>query len=110
MNQERLFSYGTLRDEKVQCAVFGRPVAGTPDAITGYRLRSVTISSKGAAAISGTDAHTILEPGEGDPIEGTLFHISAADLACADAYESAEYKRIRVRLRSGVDAWVYVRA
>ena len=109
MSQKRLFSYGTLRDAAVQRAVFGRTVEGTPDAITGYRLRDVKISSAQAAAISGTDAHTIMEPGDGPPIEGMLFVISAADLARADAYESAEYTRIEVRLRSGTDAWVYVR-
>jgi gamma-glutamylcyclotransferase (GGCT)/AIG2-like uncharacterized protein YtfP len=107
---ERLFSYGTLRDEKVQRAVFGRPVAGTPDAIVGYRLKPVTITSAEAVAISGTAAHTILEPGDGPPIEGMVFELSAEDIARADAYESAEYKRVLVRLRSGADAWMYVEA
>jgi gamma-glutamylcyclotransferase (GGCT)/AIG2-like uncharacterized protein YtfP len=107
---EHLFSYGTLRDAPVQRAVFGRTITGTPDAITGYRLRPITISSQDAAAISGTDAHTILEPGDGPSIEGTVFAISADDLASCDAYESAEYTRIKVRLRLGIDAWVYVRA
>ncbi|MEJ1969556.1 MAG: gamma-glutamylcyclotransferase family protein [Rhizomicrobium sp.] len=110
MSEERLFSYGTLRDPKVQRAVFGREIASTADAITGWRLREVANSSAQAVAISGLAVHTVLEPGDGPPIEGALFRITQADLVRADAYESAEYKRVEVTLRSGATAWVYVRA
>jgi len=51
---EQLFSYGTLRDEKVQRAVFGRTVAGRPDAIIGCRLEPVSITDQKSIAISGT--------------------------------------------------------
>jgi hypothetical protein len=34
-NVERLFSYGTLQDEAVQRATFGRTLRGTPDRL-GY--------------------------------------------------------------------------
>jgi hypothetical protein len=108
---QHLFSYGTLQQENVQIAVFGKPVSGKPDAIVGYDLVPVTISSQEAVAISGKAVHTTLVPADGEatPIEGVVFHISEDDLAAADRYESAEYKRIRVALRSGVEAWVYVR-
>lgn len=108
---EYLFSYGTLQDVKVQHAVFGKSVSGEPDAIVGYDLVPIMISSEEAIAISGKAEHTTLVPakGEGTPIEGIVFHITASDLASADRYESAEYHRIKVKLRSGVDAWVYVR-
>ena len=33
---ERLFSYGTLRDEAVQRANFGRTLQGSPDAAVRY--------------------------------------------------------------------------
>lgn len=108
---EYLFSYGTLQDEKVQRAVFGKPVSGKPDAIVGYDLVPVMISSQEAIAISGKAQHTTLVPakGESTPIEGVVFHITASELAAADRYESAEYHRIKVKLRSGIEAWVYVR-
>jgi hypothetical protein len=108
---EHLFSYGTLQDENVQRAVFGKPVHGTPDAIVGYDLVPVMISSQEAIAISGKAEHTTLVPAKGEsaPIEGVVFHITAGDLAAADRYESAEYRRIKVGLRSGIEAWVYVR-
>jgi gamma-glutamylcyclotransferase (GGCT)/AIG2-like uncharacterized protein YtfP len=109
---ENLFSYGTLRDESVQQAVFGRAMKGILDAIVGYRLASVTITDPSAIAISGKTVHHILEPTgqESDQIEGTLFQLTAKDLQLADAYEDKAYKRVQVRLRSGLDAWVYVQA
>lgn len=108
---EHLFSYGTLQDEKVQRAVFGKPISGKPDAIVGYELVPVMISSQEAVAISGKAEHTTLvrAKGESAPIEGVVFHITASELAAADRYESAEYHRVKVKLRSGVEAWVYVR-
>jgi hypothetical protein len=39
-----------------------------------------------------------------------VFEVTTAELAAADEYEVADYKRVSVRLKSGVQAWVYVRA
>ena len=109
---ENLFSYGSLREKSVQREVFGHLLEGVSDAIVGYRLGSVTITDQKSIAISGTAAHQILEPTgrESDKIEGMLFQLSARDLELADSYEDAAYQRVRVRLRSGTDAWVYVKA
>ncbi len=109
---ENLFSYGTLQEEEIQRAVFGHPVAGTPDALVGYRLRVQVITDARAIAISGRAEHTVLEPSgqETDHIEGMLFRLTAEELARADAYEDKAYKRVLVPMRSGVDAWVYVGA
>jgi gamma-glutamylcyclotransferase (GGCT)/AIG2-like uncharacterized protein YtfP len=107
-----LFSYGTLREDEVQRAVFGRGVPGGADAILGHRLLQVIITDPAAIAISGRADHTILEPtgNDGDRIEGVVLEITEAELRLADAYEDAAYKRVQVRLRSGQQAWVYVRA
>lgn len=109
---ESLFSYGTLREDGVQNTVFGRKVAGSPDAILGYRLQPVTITDPAAIAISGRAEHTILEPTgrDEDRVEGMVLLISAAELQLADGYEDAAYRRAKARLRSGAEAWVYVRA
>src|SRR5882757_5885772 len=97
-----LFSYGTLRDEDVQLAVFGRVVNTTPDAIVGYRIVTVTITDPAAIAISGHSDHRIVEPTghDGDQVEGAVLPISEEELRLADAYEDAAYKRVSVRLRS----------
>ena len=109
---ENLFSYGTLREGAVQNSVFGRSIAGSDDAIVGYRLQPVTITDPSAIAISGRAEHTILEPTgrDADQVEGMVLRITAAELALADAYEDAAYRRARARLRSGAEAWVYLRA
>ena len=105
-----LFSYGTLRQRDVQLTTFGRELDGRADAITGYELDHVTITDPHVIATSGSDRHPILRPTDrpGAEVAGTVFEISEAELASADEYEVDDYRRIRVPLRSGGHAWVYV--
>ena len=107
-----LFSYGTLQQENVQLSSFGRVLAGTPDAMPGWRQSEIEITDPEVIRTSGKRFHPIVEP-SGDPadeVSGTVFRITEAQLAAADAYEVSDYKRILVRLKSGSDAWVYVRS
>jgi Gamma-glutamyl cyclotransferase, AIG2-like len=106
-----LFSYGTLQQEGVQIASFGRALKGKPDALPGWRREMVEILDAEVFCLSGERFHPILVPGEAsDEIAGMVFEISEAELQRADAYEVAAYKRIAARLKSGLDAFVYVRA
>jgi gamma-glutamylcyclotransferase (GGCT)/AIG2-like uncharacterized protein YtfP len=107
---ELLFSYGTLRQREVQLTTFGRVLDGRPDAIVGYDLDYVTITDPHVIAASGSDRHPILRPTDraDAAVEGTVFVVSAAELAAADEYEVDDYRRIAVPLRSGERAWVYV--
>jgi gamma-glutamylcyclotransferase (GGCT)/AIG2-like uncharacterized protein YtfP len=105
-----LFSYGTLRQPEVQLATFGRLLDGRADAIAGYELGTLTITDPQVIAASGSDTHPVLRR-SADPgahVDGTVFAISAAELAAADDYEVADYTRVEVPLRSGLVAWVYV--
>ncbi len=43
-----------------------------------------------------------------DRVPGMVFEVTAEELASADAYEDADYRRIRVTLASGREAWLYV--
>ena len=107
-----LFSDGTLRQSAVQVETFGRRLRGEPDAILGYRRCELRITDPRVIATSGADVHPILMPSD-DPhaeVPGTVFRLSADDLAAADRYEVADYTRIEVPLRSGARAWVYVYA
>lgn len=107
-----LFSYGTLRQEGVQRATFGRLLEGRPDALTGYALSPMTITDPKAIAASGSAVHTIARP-TGNPedrIEGLVFRLAPAELESADRYESGPIRRIAVRLESGDEAFVYVSA
>ena len=40
---------------------------------------------------------------------GMGFFVSHAELLAADAYEVDDYQRVRVELKSGRQAWVYIR-
>ncbi|AHE54868.1 hypothetical protein NX02_15940 [Sphingomonas sanxanigenens DSM 19645 = NX02] len=91
-----------MRDPLVQQRLFGRDLAGKPDALTGYVLASILI---------GGAIYPILHPGgSGDRVAGTALAVTGNDLAAADAYEGDDYARIAVTLESGRGAFVYVAA
>lgn len=107
-----LFSYGTLQDKPVQLANFGRELTGQQDAMLGYSQSWVEITDPQVLASSGKTHHPIVAPSV-DPsanVEGMVFQITEQELAAADAYEVADYKRVEVELASGLRAWVYVQA
>jgi len=107
-----LFSYGTLQQKEVQLASFGRLLDGSVDALPGYRQSMHEIFDADVIRTSGKRFHPIVEASiaETDQVVGVVFSITAAELAATDAYEVSDYKRVRVRLRSGRDAWAYVKA
>lgn len=43
-----------------------------------------------------------------EEVSGVVFRITPAELAAADTYEVSDYKRILVRLKSGLETFVYV--
>ena len=107
-----LFSYGTLQQENVQVATFGRRLDGRPDSLAGFALSPMTITDPNVIAASGLAVHTIARP-SGDPedrISGTVFTLTEAEIESADRYESGPIERIRVRLESGGEAFIYVAA
>ena len=105
-----LFSYGTLQQEDVQLATFGRRLIGAADALVGYRQSMVKIDDPEVVRTSGKTHHPIVAfTGKGeDRVPGALFEISDAELAHADAYEVGAYVRVEAKLASGLEAWVYV--
>jgi hypothetical protein len=107
-----LFSYGTLRQENVQRATFGRLLEGRSDALAGFALSSMTITDPHVIAASGAAIHTIARPSgnPADRIPGIVFSLTGAEIEAADRYESGPIERIRVRLESGDEAFVYVAA
>ncbi|HEY3676940.1 MAG TPA: gamma-glutamylcyclotransferase family protein [Candidatus Tumulicola sp.] len=107
---EYLFVYGTLRDPAVQLAVLGRYVAGTPDAVKGFALSTVTICDADVIAKSRETVHRILIE-SADPasiVEGVVLSIDSEELRSADAYETNQYSRVQVDLVSGKRSWIYV--
>ncbi len=106
---ENLFSYGTLQTEAVQLAIFGRRLAGKPDALVGYRLTMIQIENQDFVAANGANHRNLQFTGStSELVEGTVFTLTRKELEKADVYEPAEYQRVLAQLRSGMNAWVYV--
>ena len=107
---DKLFSYGTLRAEAVQLATFGRTLEGKPDVLVRYSLKMIRIQDQDFVALSGAEYHrTIRFTGQtSDIVEGTLLAVTEKELEQADSYEPEGYERVRVGLKSGTRAWVYV--
>jgi hypothetical protein len=109
---ERLFSYGTLALPHVQLELFGAELPTTPGTLVGWRLRMLRITDAAVLAMSGEAEHPILEhTGEAsDRVDGAVIELTPDQLAAADAYEVDDYRRVRVSLTSGLEAWVYAGA
>jgi len=108
---ELLFSYGTLQQESVQLVQFGRRLEGRADVLPGWRTAMVEITDPDVLVKSGKTHHPIVTPGGmDDSVAGMVFEITAQELASADTYEVADYKRVAAPLASGVTAWVYIKA
>lgn len=58
----QFFSYGTLQQERVQLASFGRILQGVPDAIVGFRKELVEIKDASVLEASGEQSHPIVVP------------------------------------------------
>ena len=100
----RLFSYGSLRESRVQLAAFGRLLSGQPDELVGFELGRAPRADKQLA--------NVVRNGRGDSrVPGMSFEVTEAELQAADEYERADdYVRIAVELASGAEAWVYLDA
>src|SRR5262245_45976058 len=95
-----LFAYGTLQQDDVQRATFGRSLQGESDALVGFE-RTMARGHVTAAETGRPD----------DRVPGIVYEVMDADLAAADRYEErASFARISGTLASGKHAWVYVDA
>ena len=107
--KENLFSYGTLQKGEVQLKLFGRLLTGAKDALKGCTLAPIEIKdevflSKGEDKFQLT---LIFTDDDADLIEGTVFEIFENELLLADKYEPENYRRIKITLASGKEAWIY---
>lgn len=107
---EKLFSYGTLQQQDVQLATFGRVLQGQKAAIVGYKRSLLEIMDAAVVATSGKRHHPIVCASENDDelVDGTVFLVTPEELAQADKYEVNDYERVRATLHDGGQVWVYV--
>src|SRR5262249_1285032 len=107
-----LFSYGTLQQPAVQMSTFGRLLRGQPDEIVGFEKSLLEIDDPQFVATSGSAHHAIVQfNGRSESrVSGTVLELTDDELAKADRYEPAGYKRVHAMLASGRTAWVYAAA
>jgi gamma-glutamylcyclotransferase (GGCT)/AIG2-like uncharacterized protein YtfP len=104
-----LFSYGTLRDPAIQLAVFGRALSGTADLLVGYVRESFEVRDPAFTSVYGSRHVIVQHTGrDDDRTPGTVLELTEAELAKADDYEPAGYRRVAARFASGRQGWVYV--
>ncbi len=104
---ENLFSYGTLQRDNVQIELFGRLLNGAKDILRNYKIALIEIKDESFLAKGEEKFQKTLVPSKNDFIEGTVFEVSAEELLVADKYEPNNYRRVKVRLQSGKEAWIY---
>ena len=82
---------------------------GSTDVLKGYRLQEVEISDKAFLAKGEEKKQlTAVETNnEDDEVNGTALELTAAELELTDQYEPQGYRRVKVRLASGKEAWLY---
>jgi gamma-glutamylcyclotransferase (GGCT)/AIG2-like uncharacterized protein YtfP len=105
-----LFSYGTLQEERTQLELFGKTLKGSADILKGYTVASIEIKdekflAKGEQSFQST---AIFTGKENDRIKGTVLEITEEDLRLADKYEPDGYDRVLVKLKSGIQSWIYL--
>lgn len=97
---ERLFVYGSLKSNEIQKELLGRELIGLTDSLSNYHFSNIDIEG---------DQYLIAEPKDGELIDGIVYEVSTQELEGIDRYEGREYKRVKVRLDSNLEAWIYVR-
>ncbi|SEB01972.1 gamma-glutamylcyclotransferase family protein [Alkalimonas amylolytica] len=104
-----LFSYGTLQQEEVQIANFGRALTGNKDTLECYVVGEIEITDERVIRESGKAIHPILRftGNSMDAVDGTVFEITDLELAKADDYEVEDYVRVAANLKSGAECWIY---
>ena len=97
-----LFTYGTLQDLSIQKQVFGRTLVGIQDVLNGYYISLEKIMGR----------YLVIEKAinKESKIEGIVYELQDNEFLKVDLYEGEAYKKIKVVLKSGKSAWVYVKA
>ncbi|OHX11085.1 UDP-N-acetylmuramate--alanine ligase [Chromobacterium amazonense] len=108
----KLFSYGTLQQDNVQLATFGRLLHGSPAQLIGFKQEMLAIRDAEVVRASGKTHHPIVRSSANrqDRVAGSVFDISDAELEQADRYEVDDYQRVEALLDTGERAWVYIAA
>lgn len=100
-DKEKLFIYGTLQDSDIQKKIFGRIIKGIENSLVDYKRSEIIIEG---------DSYPVIVPSVIGEVEGKVIELTSEELELVDKYETNAYKREQVILKSGISAWVYIKA
>jgi len=108
--EELLFSYADMRDPQLQQDMFGRVLPAEPDTLPGYAADYVEIDDIRFSDRTGRIVHPQLRRtgNPRDKIVGAVLRLTVTELEAADEFQMAMFRRARVTLGSGREAWVYL--
>ncbi len=86
--------------------MFNRVLSGFTDKLLNYKLEKLALTDERGVIHNYPVA--VYTGNSDDQISGSVFQLSKDELLKADFYETAAYKRVKVRLFSGKTAWVYL--
>src|SRR5690242_4066903 len=95
---QHVFTYGTLQDPAIQLRVFGRVPVMHDDVLDGFKKGTIMFGSK---------EYFIAIKNPVSQIVGKVLEATTNEMKLMDEYETDAYKRSKVTLRSGKQAWVY---
>ncbi|MFH0701460.1 MAG: gamma-glutamylcyclotransferase family protein [Candidatus Woesearchaeota archaeon] len=97
---ESLFVYGNLMEPNIQTAIFGRAAEWTHDVLFDYTKETVT---------NGRAAYTTIVPKRGFSVCGRIIYVTPEEMEIVQNKWGAYYRKAKLRLNSGKEAWVYVK-
>jgi gamma-glutamylcyclotransferase (GGCT)/AIG2-like uncharacterized protein YtfP len=92
-----IFVYGTLLDDTVRGRVLGKDIKGKSDTLEDYMLDTHSILT----------TYPTITPLDKGVVNGKYFNVNEEDIKKLDRYESEYYKKIEIKLKSGIKSLVY---
>jgi gamma-glutamylcyclotransferase (GGCT)/AIG2-like uncharacterized protein YtfP len=100
---EKVFIYGTLRDEMLRKEITGREIFVTSTGeLVGFEMSSVFEDGHSYPII-------IRNENSNQIINGDVIEVNDEELLLLDRYEGEFYRRMKIRLENGIRAWSYIK-
>lgn len=98
---ESVFVYGNLMDDNVQRLAFGRKVEFVYDVLFDYIKQDV---------VMGRNRTFTIIPKRGFSVNGAILYLNPEEVSFIEQKQGSQFKKIKVKLNSGKEAWTYAYA
>ena len=98
---ENLFVYGNLKNSETLKKVIGRDVKKEDGILRGWKKNKILVGGEIRMDLARDDKSNVY---------GYVLVLDTDELDKADDYKTSSYRRMKVFLASGKEAWVHVRA